>query len=510
MRRLARGAIGLVAGLSLVALGAGPASAHALGQVYNLPVPLTLYLAGAGTAVAASFVVSVLVVKPAGTHPGYPMRAIPGPLATTGSILLRVLGLIVWVGTIAAGWLVDPISPLPALLFWIGIWVGVPIAALALGNPWPSMSPFRTLYGTLEQIARLVGLERLDAGLRYPPGLARWPAVAFLFAAGWCELVLIEAKTPAMVANLLVGYTLVTLTGMILFGRVAWLRNAELFEVLYGWFGRIGPVGRRAADPELCDGCGEGCNPARCIDCPECAVVAEPGELQVELRPWFTGLAEVQWAGWSDAAFIVLALAIVTYDGLSETAFWGGLLTPVFTATFELIGPVNAVLLVQTGGLAVVWLVFMAAFGLASSLTRSLHDPDTRAAPLGRTAGAYAATLLPIAGGYLIAHYLTVLVQGVIWLPALLADPLLGAAPPLDWMPAAAVWYLSVGAIVLGHVVAVVLAHRLALREAASRPILAGLPLVALMVSYTVLSLWIIAAPLTLEPGVTPAAMLLH
>jgi hypothetical protein len=65
-----------------------------------------------------------------------------------------------------------------------------------------------------------------------------------------------------------------------------------------------------------------------------------------------------------------------------------------------------------------------------------------------------------------------------------------------------------VGAIVLGHVVAVVLAHRHALREAASRPVLAGLPLVLLMVGYTVLSLWIIAAPITLEPGTPPAALI--
>jgi hypothetical protein len=30
------------------------------------------------------------------------------------------------------------------------------------------------------------------------------------------------------------------------------------------------------------------------------------------------------------------------------------------------------------------------------------------------------------------------------------------------------------------------------------------------MVGYTVLSLWIIAAPITLEPGVTPAAFASH
>jgi hypothetical protein len=73
-------------------------------------------------------------------------------------------------------------------------------------------------------------------------------------------------------------------------------------------------------------------------------------------------------------------------------------------------------------------------------------------------------------------------------------------APSVDWIPIQLVWYLSVGAIVLGHVVAVVLAHRLALRHTPARPILAGLPLVLLMIGYTVLSLWIIAQPITIEP----------
>ena len=124
--------------------------------------------------------------------------------------------------------------------------------------------------------------------------------------------------------------------------------------------------------------------------------------------------------------------------------------------------------------------------------------------------GAYAATLLPIAGGYLIAHYLTLLIQGAAWIPTLIADPTSTVAPVLAWIPISAVWYLSVGAIVLGHMAAVVLAHRRALLDSARRPILAGLPLVVLMIGYTVLSLWIIAQPITLEPSPSPAAVLVR
>ncbi len=175
-------------------------------------------------------------------------------------------------------------------------------------------------------------------------------------------------------------------------------------------------------------------------------------------------------------------------------------MTWLFTSLLPVIGPVNTAVAVQVIGLVGLWLAFLVAFSAAASLTRRLHDRDRQPPPLGSIVGAYAATLLPIAGGYLIAHYLTLVVQGAVWIPSLISNPTSTVAPPLDWMPISAVWYLSVGAIVLGHVAAVVLAHRRALRDSVTRPIVAGLPLVILMVGYTVLSLWIIAQPITVEP----------
>ena len=133
-----------------------------------------------------------------------------------------------------------------------------------------------------------------------------------------------------------------------------------------------------------------------------------------------------------------------------------------------------------------------------------LGDPAVRR-PIGAVAGVYAATLLPIAAGYLIAHYLTLVIQGAVWLPSLIADPLMSLAPELDWIPTGLVWYLSVAAIVIGHVAAVVLAHRHALRDAPARAVVSGLPLVGLMIGYTLMSLWIIAQPIVVEPGMAAA-----
>ena len=253
---------------------------------------------------------------------------------------------------------------------------------------------------------------------------------------------------------------------------------------------------------DLCAGCGEACSPDRCIDCPECATAADDGERRAELRWWFLGLTEPAPPGWSDAAFIVLVLAGVTYDGMRETAFGAALLEWLLTPITDALGVTSlAFLLTDTAALALVVAAFIVAFSVTLALTRALAGVTaTRPA-------AYASTLLPIAAGYLIAHYLTLVIRGAVWLPSLILDPLLSLAPDVGWIPAGAIWYLSVAAIVGGHIAGVVLAHRLALRDAPGRATVAGLPMLALMISYTVLSLWIIAQPIVVEPGVAPAAL---
>ncbi len=187
-RRLALAAL---AAAALVVALPRPASAHAIDGAFQLPVPLWLYLLGAAVAVAASFVVTVVASRRA-ADPDY--RTVAVSRVTVSAVLrtlLRVVGLAWWYGAIVVGFVVADISPLPAVLLWIGIWVALPIVAAVVGNPWPSLSPFRTTFAALEWVARRLGAERLDAGLRYPTRASRdgrpWRCSP---AAIWCELVL--------------------------------------------------------------------------------------------------------------------------------------------------------------------------------------------------------------------------------------------------------------------------------------------------------------------------------
>jgi hypothetical protein len=106
-----------------------------------------------------------------------------------------------------------------------------------------------------------------------------------------------------------------------------------------------------------------------------------------------------------------------------------------------------------------------------------------------------------------VAHYLSFLFMAGQYLIPLVSDPfgfgwdLFGTAnyfvrPGL--VDAKAVWYTALAAIVAGHIAALYLAHVLALREFPDRraAVRSQVPMVVLMIGYTLLSLWIIAQPI--------------
>ena len=120
---------------------------------------------------------------------------------------------------------------------------------------------------------------------------------------------------------------------------------------------------------------------------------------------------------------------------------------------------------------------------------------------------------MPIAVAYNVAHnFSSLMIQGQNAM-SLLSDPfgwrwnLFGTAQlhtNIGLVDARLTWHVAVGAIVAGHAIAVWLAHRVALRDAASprQAAIASLPLTVLMIAYTAISLSVIAEPMvTFEPA---------
>jgi hypothetical protein len=154
---------------------------------------------------------------------------------------------------------------------------------------------------------------------------------------------------------------------------------------------------------------------------------------------------------------------------------------------------------VRTLGLVLLTVAFLLVFITFMELVVYFGK---RKVDMKATVSAFALTLVPIALVYNAAHnysYLVVQSQGLI--------PLLpgfaGYKPSYALAQASTVWYAQVVLIVVGHVIAVYLAHLRAGERfrTAQRALLSQYPMLLLMVLYTMTSLWILAQPITRETG---------
>jgi hypothetical protein len=410
---------------------------------YDLPVPLSLYLAGAGAAVALSFVIIALFVRGPATAPtrrAQPRLPVLPDHSTAGEILAAGLFLLV----LLAGWFgnQNPLQNLAPTAVWIVWWVGFAYLSALFGNLWVIGNPWAGLFAGCQALAR----RPLSLGLRYPAWLGIWPGIALLFAFSWIELIFPYSAAPFWIATLAALYSLATWTGMALFGRTVWLEKGEAFVLAFGVFACLSPFSRRMP-----------------------ASSATP-------------------------ALVLFILSSVLFDGLLETPLWAN-------AAALLPG---TPMLGETLGLFAVWLLFIASYYGVCRVMAALTGDDRSTAEIARE---FAFTLVPIALAYHLAHYLTyLLIQGQYIIP-LASDPLgrgwdlLGTAGyrvDLAIVGPRFAWCTAIGAIVAGHVAAVWLAHRRARalftgRHSALRSQCA---MTVLMVAYTVTSLTILAQPI--------------
>jgi hypothetical protein len=454
---------------------------HGFGQRFDLSVPLYLYLFAAGGVVFLSF---VLVVLFAGEHVGakaveYPRREARWLLPLARSRWPRLagglVGVIALAATIVTGFsgsstaFVNPAE----YIVWIFFWAVTVILSGIVGNLWYLLNPWAAIFDAVSRIAPVRPRLRL-------PEVGVWPAMAAYFCFACLELTSGMANRPAIVALAALVYSVLTLAGMFLFGRDAWLTHCEAFTVLFDIVGRFGPV--------------------------EAERDEQGRAVAVYLRPWGVGLLKPMPGGWDRVGFIILMLSTLAFDGISATPAWQDfnvalepLWLPMGSFGFFFVRTVGLVLLAVT-----FWLVFVAFMEAVVFLGR--REVDMKA-----TVTAFALTLVPIALVYNFAHnYTYVMVQSQYFIP-LLNDPLgkgwhlfpslAGYRPSFALAQASTVWYAQIVLIVLGHVIAVYLSHLRAGErfQSAQRALLSQYPMLLLMVMYTMTSLWILAQPITQE-----------
>lgn len=449
---------------------AAPAAvlAHGLVPQYQSPLPLAVYLTGAAITVGLSFLFVLL----------RDVRALPvaeGGLVQVPAWLrlgLRGLGLLALLWIFVQGVLGGSSDAQVADLFvWVYGWVGVAAVSALVAPIWEWLDPWATLYDLAAAVLRRLGVRGwAPAGI--PRWLRGWPAVVGLAMAVWLELV--EGGGPQTLFVVLAGYTAFTLAMMAQFGRDEWRAHGETFTVWFRLLNRLAPFGivQAAATDHAADPADPDDDDAPGPDAIDDRVLRR--------RPFASGLLEARWTT-ADVALVAIGTASILYDGLSQTVPWASL----FGA--PQIGPETVLLLAFVGVI----------IGAALVVARLV------------SVNAIGAGLLPIAVGYLVAHYLTYLLVDGQRIVVALSDPLQQGAdlfgtafhePNGDFLPPGLLWTVQLAAVVGGHMLGAWAGHVTAARDAvgpadarrqrATDPRLREVPLALVMVGLTTLTLW--------------------
>jgi hypothetical protein len=425
--------------------------AHGVGTRSDLPLPLSLAVIGAGTALMISFVVLTVLWRRPRLHPdaGIPLPPVVTKVADASAtrIVAQDLALVAVLLVCVVGF-IGPAEPGRNLAPWalfVTFWVGLVPASLLFGPVWRVLNPLRLVHD------RLAGVLRVDPehGLRpLPERVGYWPAAVSLAGYGWFELVYPDRAEPTATATFITIYGVVHTAAAVVFGR-RWFERADGFEVYSTLLGSLSPLGRRSTDRAL--------------------VLRNPLH-GMEAMPSGPGLVGV----------VVVLVGMTAYDGLSRTLWWQSTVPPGIV-----IGTVGLVC-----SMLLIGLVFL--FGTWSLTTWRTDHPDTGA---GLRPGTFAHTLVPIAAGYAIAHYFSLLVfDGQLTL-ILASDPFATGANLLgttgrtinyNVVSTSTIATVQVMAVVFGHLVAAVGAHDRAVRLLpAKAAVRTQYPLLAAMVALT-------------------------
>lgn len=459
---------------ALFSLLSPQAYAHAFGQTYALPVPFWLYAYAAGAAVILSFLFIGFFIQEKGNESSAPSKiCIPQAMSNflNSPSLLRVtqyISIFLFALTILTGLLGTDISILnfSMTFFWIIFFLGLTYLTAIVGNIYAVLNPWRIIIDWIEQKRG----EKIIGMYVYPEQLAYYPAFIFYFFFIWIEL--FSYNTPFFLAIYVLFYSFLTVSGVCLFGKNAWFRYGEFFSVFFLLISKI-------------------------------SILTKKDEAWY-LRLPFVGLLEEKPHHISLVIFILFMLSSTAFDGLSETIVWLFTVSS-FLEILHIPFTVETVRFSHTISLFFSPLVFFALYifllWCMKLITKTNLSLQTLALQFGYS-------LIPIAFVYNFAHYYTLLFiqgQAVIYL---VSDPfgfgwnVFGTSdfnPNIAFIDTSIIWHVQVFFILVGHIVAVYIAHRIALQVFPSRKqaILSQIPMLLLMVIYTVIGLWILSQPLT-------------
>lgn len=451
-----------------------PAFAHAFGQLYNLPVPFWMYLYGGAAAIVVSFLIIGYFFNKRNQKLSYSTINLSrwGIFSTLTKewfvTTIKAVSVFLFLFTILTGLIGEnsAYSNFNMTFFWIIFLLGLTYLTALIGNVYAFINPWKVL---TEWFENSFG-EKASGVIKYPKSLGYYPALFFYFLLIWFEL--IGQTSPAKLSIILIQYTMINAIGVVAFGKESWFRYAEFSGVFLRLIGKISLVEYRLG--------------------------------KLYLRPPFIGLLKDKAEHFSLLLFTLFMLSSTAFDGFRETTPWVRLYWRNFDEPMRAIFGGDSYSLFQTFGLLASPFVFLIIYLVFLVLARIITKTRMSAKELSLQ---FAFSLIPIAFVYNIAHYYTLIFTEGPNIMRLISDPfgfgwnLFNTADYYGRfiLDANFIWHSQVAFILLGHITGVYLAHVIALNifPTHKKAFLSQLPMLALMVSYTMIGLWILSQPIT-------------
>jgi len=361
-------------------------------------------------------------------------------------------------------------------LFWVIFLLGFQYFCALFGNIYTGINPWRALAVVMRipEVKREIP-RRFDAMGYY---------AAYTFMYGLICFELFGSGSPRDLGVVLFVYSVVNLAGAFALGAKRWFGSFEMFGVFFNIVGSLSllrPSGRR---------------------------LEIRGSIQVPCANG--GFLHAPPAGLM--LCIVFLLSSTAFDGFRDTrvfvniywVYFYGALTPWVGSDIVQSFPLlqmgfhvlqyTVLLFSPLPFIFILWLACWAGKAMLRSPISSFV-----------LVWAFSPAIIPVAVGYNVAHYFTLLFSQGVDIVRLVSDPLgggwniLGTANyhPSVVLSAEWIWHVQVASILIGHMIGILHAHRIALRifGAGGMAALSQLPTLVVMLVYTVTGLWILSAP---------------
>ncbi|MCB9594395.1 MAG: 4Fe-4S binding protein [Sandaracinaceae bacterium] len=421
--------------------------------------------------------------------------------------MVGVLLALVYVGL--SGSRVANLAPTAVWTIW---WAGLIFVVLFFGSAWCTVCPWDGLASLASRLRILARVEPIGLGLRFPRALANlWPAIVLFVVLTWLELGWGVTTDPRATAYMGLGMAGLAVAGALLFDGKKFCQHACPVGRICGIYSTIAPLEIRARNKSVCARCttedclngndrGYACptgislkviqSSADCTMCGECLRSCDKRNVALNLRPFAADLRPDAKPRLDQAWLAVVLLSLTLFHGLSMTSSWESF-EPGRASLLKWIGLTLGTSRVVSFTLAmIVVCAIPIALYWGSCLVAARWSGAERSA--GELFVNYSFALLPVALFYHLAHNLMHLLMEGRHVVPLLSDPL-GQGADLFGTASTRVgallsdeglWAAQVGLVLVGHVIGILVAHRVGHRLFAepSNATRSLLPMFAMMV----------------------------